>query len=173
MRAISLTIGIAALTGMTACGGNPKLMNLERGQNSPDEFAILPTKPISMPPDLALLPTPTPGSSNITDPTPIADAVGAMGGNPAALTDQGVAASDQAMVAYASRSGNDPAIRTTLAQADQEWRERHKPRPLERLAGTSVYHRAYRDVSLDPQAEQSRWQRAGARTPAAPPAPEE
>ena len=77
MRVISLTIGIAVFAGLAACGNNAKLMNLTAGQESPDEFAILPTRPISMPPDLALRPTPTPGGSNITDPTPEAPLHGA------------------------------------------------------------------------------------------------
>lgn len=173
MRVISLTIGIAVFAGLAACGNNAKLMNLTAGQESPDEFAILPTRPISMPPDLALLPTPTPGGSNITDPTPEADAVAALGGNPGALVDQGVAASDQGLVAYASRGGNDPAIRTTLAQSDQQWRARNQPRVLERVAGSSTYYRAYRRQSLDPLPELARWQRAGARTVTADPAPVE
>lgn len=173
MRVISLTIGIAALAGLVACGNDAKLMNLSSGQSSPDEFGILPTRPITMPPDLALLPTPTPGGANITDPNPEADAVAALGGNPGALVDQGVAATDQGLVAYASRGGNDPAIRTTLARADQQYRSRNQPRILERLAGSSTYYRVYRRQSLDTQSELERWQRAGARTVTADPLPEE
>lgn len=154
--------------GLAACSGDPHLMNIESGQSSPDEFAILPTKPLSMPPDLAVLPAPTPGGSNITDPTPQADAVAALGGNPARLTDQGIAASDQALVAYAARRGTNPAIRVELAKADLEWRSRNARRPLEALVGTSVYLRAYRSMTLDSDAEQLRWQRAGARTSTSP-----
>lgn len=137
-------------------------MNIESGQTTPDEFAILPTKPLSMPSDLAVLPEPTPGGANITDPTPQADAVAALGGNPARLADQGVAASDQALVAHASRRGNDPEIRQTLAEADARYRAGNRRRPLEALFGTSVYQRAYRPMALEPQGEQIRWQRAGA-----------
>lgn len=168
MRASVLVIGFAALAGLSACGGDPHLMNIESGQNSPDEFAILPTRPLSMPPDLAVLPAPTPGGANITDPTPEADAVAALGGNPARLSNQGIAASDQALVAYAARRGLEPGIRTTLAQADLAWRSRNSRRPLEALFGTSVYLRAYRPMTLDPAAEQLRWQRAGARTSTSP-----
>lgn len=167
MRALALVIGMATV-GLSACSGDPQLMNIEAGQNSPDEFAILPTKPLSMPPDLAVLPAPTPGGANITDPTPQADAVAALGGNPARLSDQGIAASDQALVAYASRRGNDSNIRASLAAADVQWRSRNARRPLESLFGTSVYMRAYRPMALDPVAEQLRWQRAGARTSTSP-----
>ncbi|WP_374300159.1 DUF3035 domain-containing protein [Paracoccus sp. (in: a-proteobacteria)] len=167
MQAFVRGIAAAAVMGLSACGSN-QLMNIETGQNSPDEFAILPTRPLSMPPDLALLPTPTPGGANITDPNPNADAVAALGGNPARLSDQGIAASDGALVAHAARRGSDPAIRQTLAQADTEWRSRNKRRPLEALFGTSVYQRAYRPMALDSRTEQQRWQRAGAITQTSP-----
>lgn len=163
MRAIVLTIGFAAVAGLSACGGDSKqLMNIESGQTTPDEFVILPTKPLSMPPDLALLPEPTPGGTNITDPTPQADAVAALGGNPARLQDQGIAASDQALVAHAGRRGTDPSIRQTLAESDAKYRANNRRRPLEALFGTSVYQRAYRPMALEPHGEQVRWQRAGA-----------
>lgn len=173
MRAIALMMNAAAIAGLAACSsGEPRLMNLKAGGTGPDEFAILPTRPLSMPPDLALLPAPTPGGSNITDPAPMADAVAALGGNPAALADQGVGAADQALVAHASRRGTDPGIREELAQSDARWRQSNPRRPLERLFGTNAYQRAYRPMRLDNHAEQDRWQRAGARTPAAPPASE-
>lgn len=169
MRAIALMIGMAAVTGVTACSSDPQLMNIQSGQGSPDEFAVLPSKPLTLPPDLAVLPTPTPGGANITDPTPLADAVGALGGNPAALNDRGIPASDQALVVYASRGGVDPAIRQQLAQADLQYRAANSRRYLEVLAGTSVYMRAYRPQTLDANAELLRWQRAGAQTPSAAP----
>lgn len=169
MRAIALVIGMAATTGLAACSNDPQLMNIESGQNSPDEFAILPTKPLTMPTDLAVLPAPTPGGANITDPTPMADAVGALGGNPAQLQNRGVSVSDQALVAYAGRGGVDPAIRTELAQEDVEWRAANSRRLLETLARTSVYMRAYQPMTLNANTELLRWQRAGAQTPSARP----
>ena len=167
MRAFVTGIAMMATVGLSACGSN-QLMNIKTGQNSPDEFAILPTRPLSMPPDLALLPAPTPGGANITDPTPAADAVAALGGNPARLADQGIGAADQALVAHATRRGTDPAIRERLAQSDADWRSRNKRRPLEALFGTSVYQRAYRPMALDSRNEQDRWQRAGAITQTSP-----
>ncbi|MBK4214494.1 DUF3035 domain-containing protein [Paracoccus caeni] len=169
MRVFALVIGMTALAGLTACGGDTQLMNIESGQDTPDEFAILPSKPLSMPPDLALLPQPTLGGTNITDPTPQADAVAALGGNPARLQDQGIAAADQALVAQANRGGTDPNIRATLAEADLRWRSGNRRRPLEALFGTSVYQRAYRPMALDSREEQTRWQRAGAITSTSPP----
>jgi hypothetical protein len=172
MQAFVKSIAIAGVMGLSACGSN-QLMNIETGQNSPDEFAILPTRALSMPPDLALLPAPTPGGANITDPNPNADAVAALGGNPARLANQSVAAADGALIAHATRRGTDPAIRKRLADSDAEWRSRNKRRPLEALFGTTVYQRAYRPLALDSQTEQQRWQRAGAITQTSPALPEE
>ena len=111
MRAIALTM---TMLGLAACSSDPHLMNTSAGQTSPDEFAIVPTKPLSMPTDLSALPSPTPGGGNLTDPTPRADAVAALGGNPAQLSVQGVGAADLGLVAYASpgpRSGDPPGHR--------------------------------------------------------------
>ena len=82
MRAIWVLIGVAALAG---CSNDPQLHNISSGQTTPDEFAILPTRPLSMPQDLNQLPQPTPGGPNITDPNPKGDAVAALGGDPQRL----------------------------------------------------------------------------------------
>lgn len=167
MRAVLLTVSLLALAG---CAGEGKLMNLV-SDDGPEEFAIVPTKPLEMPADLAQLPDPTPGGSNITDPTPDADAVAALGGNPAQLAAQGVGAADGALIAYAGRGGVTPGVRQIAAEEDQQFRSRHRRRPLEIIAQTNVYQRAYRPQRLDSWAELERWRRAGAQTPAAPPQP--
>ena len=68
-------IAVATMITLAACGdkGAPQLMNLRSGQG-PDEFAIVPPKPLEMPQDLAALPDPTPGGFNRTDQNPEADA---------------------------------------------------------------------------------------------------
>lgn len=166
MRA-RLMIGAAAVAIIAGCGGDPKLNHFS--SRSPDEFAILPTMPLQMPETLNELPAPTPGGANRTDPHPEADAVAALGGNPAALSVQGVGAGDGALLGHAGRMGTDPAIRQELAEKDAEYRSRHRPRLLERLAGTNVYQRAYKDQAINRHTEQDRWRNAGARTPSAPP----
>ncbi|WP_347265773.1 DUF3035 domain-containing protein [Paracoccus sp. (in: a-proteobacteria)] len=166
MRAIALTMTTLLLA---ACSTDPHLMNIQAGRSSPDEFAILPTKPLQMPTDLAMLPTPTPGGANLTDPTPDADAVAALGGNPAQLAMQGIGAADGALVAHASRRGRDPAIRQITAAEDLAWRGQHSRRLLEVLARTNVYYRAYEPMTLDSWAEAERWRPTGVRLPAAPP----
>lgn len=164
---------MAAGLAVAGCSNDPRLMNIRSGQDGPDEFAIIPTKPLSLPPDLNILPAPTPGGANITDPTPYGDAVAALGGNPQRVVDRGVGAADDGLVGYASRYGVQQDIRAELAQADVEWRAANSRRLLETLARTSVYMRAYRPMMLDANAELLRWRRAGARTPSAPPVYEE
>ena len=81
----ALILGL--MIALAACSrGDPSLMNIKqpRGEG-PDEFSVLPTKPLQIPEDLATLPEPTPGGTNLTDPTPEADIAIALGGNPEVL----------------------------------------------------------------------------------------
>lgn len=168
MRTTMTALGLTAALTLAGCSTDGRLMTLETG-DGPDEFAILPTRPLQMPPDLAELPPPTPGGSNITDPTPRADVIASLGGNPAHLSVQGVGASDGALLAYTGRLGRQADIRAVTAAEDQAFRARHGRRLLEILAKTNVYMRAYAAQAIDPHAELARFRRAGVRTPTAPP----
>jgi len=171
MRAMARILGVTALLTAGACASDGRLMNIEGSGDGPDEFAILPTRPLELPPDLNRLPAPNPGGPSITDPTPQADAVASLGGNPAQLSAQGVPAGDTALIAYASRAGRSGDIRAVTAAEDAAFRAGNGRRLLEVLARTNVYYRAYLPQTLDSQAELARWRRAGARTPSAPPPP--
>jgi hypothetical protein len=159
----------AALLLLAACSGDkaPQLMNIRQTTNGPDEFTILPPKPLEMPEDLAALPEPTPGGANLTDPQPFDDAIVALGGNP--NKSGTIPAADSALYAAAARKGTTAGIRETLAAEDLEWRRKNDGRLLERILDVNVYYKAYRDMSLDQQAELLRWRKAGAKTPSAPP----
>ena len=160
----SLTLG-AALIALGACGGgDPRLMNIRNTESGPDEFSILPTRPIAMPQDLSNLPQPTPGGVNRTDPDPQGDAIRALGGNPARDVRQAAG-----LAAYATRLGVSPDIRDVLAREDLAFRSQNRGRVLERLFNTNVYFRAYDETALDGYAELARLRSAGVRTPAAPP----
>lgn len=163
--------GIAMLcVGLTACGEpeQPSLMNIASNTSSPDEFSVLPGKPITVPRDLASLPTPTPGGANLTDPTPRNDAIAALGGRPS-RADGPIREGD--LVTYASRYGVDPSIRQTLATEDLQFRRDNNGRILERLMNVNVYFREYADQALDQHLELERFRRAGIRTVSAPPDP--
>lgn len=168
-------VGIAfcAVLTLAACDRNrdPELMNLRSQSRGPDEFAILPTKPLQLPEDMASLPEPTPGGSNIADPTPQADAVAALGGNPARIAETGRVTRDGGLVSYAARFGMNGDIRDVLAAEDLEYRRDNDGRLLERIFNVNVYFKAYRKMSLDQYAELEKWRRRGARNVGAPPDP--
>jgi hypothetical protein len=165
----ALALATMAMLALTACAsGEPRLMNLQASGNGPDEFAILPTKTLELPADLAALPEPTLGGTNRTDPTPEADAVAALGGR---LTPgAGIPAGDGALVNHAGRYGRSASIRSDLAVEDLAFRSDNNGRILERLFSVNVYFKAYRKQSLDQQAELQRWRARGVRTVSAPPA---
>ncbi|WP_298562441.1 DUF3035 domain-containing protein [uncultured Aliiroseovarius sp.] len=161
-----LTFG-AVFMGLVACSNSdPSLMNLRATQDGPDEFAILPTKPLQEPKNYTDLPTPTPGQANLTDPTPEADAIAALGGK---LGSGKIRRSEGALVSAASRYGVSANIREVLAASDLEWRKDNKGRVLERLFNVNVYYRAYEAMHLNQHLELERLRRLGIWTPAAPP----
>ncbi|UWQ14086.1 DUF3035 domain-containing protein [Aliiroseovarius sp. M344] len=155
---------------LTACsrGGDPQLMNLRSSQAGPDEFSILPTKPLQEPENYAALPPPTPGGTNVSDPTPNADAVAALGGQ---LRSTGLRGGEGALVTAASRYGVSPSIRSQLAAEDLKWRQENRGKLLERLFNVNVYYSAYEAQELDQHRELERMRRRGIWTPAAPPNP--
>ncbi len=160
-------LALAALLMLAACGNRdrvPHLMNIRSSTDGPDEFAILPPKPLQTPESFTELPEPTPGGANLSDPTPNADAVAALGGDI-----EGGARGNGGLVSHASRYGVNPDIRAVLAAEDLEWRRDNKGRILERLLNVNVYFKAYEDQSLDQQEELRKWRRRGIRTVSAPP----
>ncbi|MGB8814934.1 MAG: DUF3035 domain-containing protein [Paracoccaceae bacterium] len=164
----ALMAGAVALMALAGCGSKePTLMNVRSSTNGPDEFGILPPKPLEMPKSLADLPEPTPGGANLTDPTPNDDAIVALGGK--AQAGRGISASDNALLAHTTRFGTEAGIRQTLAAEDLEYRRKNDGRLLERLFNVNVYFKAYLPMSLDQQAELARWRAAGAGNPSAPP----
>jgi hypothetical protein len=161
-------IAVATMLVLAGCAGDgtPQLMNLRTGEG-PDEFGILPQKPLAMPADLSALPEPTLGGTNRTDASPFDDAIVALGGKPGAAG--GIPAADSALYNHAARFGVDGGIRATLASEDLEWRRDNNGRILERLFNVNVYYKAYRQQRLDQQAELARWRAVGVKTPSAPP----
>lgn len=172
MRAFGgkILIILMALAVVSGCSSNrtPKLLNVASSTSGPDEFGILPNKPLQQPETFSALPPPTPGGANRGDATPNADAIVALGGNPGAVS-RGVPARDSGIVQHASRFGRSAEIRQTLAAEDLDFRRRKDGRVLERLFNVNVYFRAYKRQSLDQYAELERFRRLGVRTPAAPP----
>ena len=163
-------LAAVAILALVGCGdkGDPRLMNLRSATNGPDEFGILPPKPLSMPEDLSTLPEPAPGGENLTDPRPFDDAIVALGGQAGARN--GIPAADGALYAHAARYGVSADIRSVLAAEDLEFRRDNNGRLLERLFDVNVYFKAYRKQSLDQQTALAYWRKRGIGTPSAPPA---
>lgn len=167
MQTAKVIFAVIAAAMLAGCGNGdklPQLMNIRSTTQGPDEFGILPPKALSLPDDLRALPEPTPGGANLTDPTPNADAIAALGGRPGAG-----AGGDAGLMNHVSRYGVASGIRATLASEDLTWRRDNNGRILERLFNVNVYYKAYKAQALDQQAELFRWRKRGVKTPSAPP----
>lgn len=167
------TIFLALLTalGLMACtSGDRPLHDLSSAGNGPDDFSVLPVAPLEIP-DAKVLPTPTPGGTNLVDPNPKADAIAALGGRASAQVAGGVPARDAALVRGAGRYGTDANIRQTLADEDAALRSRARSFSFFGLFGGGTYFGAYARQALDAYAELARFRAAGVATPSAPPAP--
>ena len=162
----ALTIMVAVLT---ACGGGKGLQPPVNAGSGPDEFLVLPGKPLQTPASYSDLPPPTPDGSNAADATPRADAVAALGGNPTALSRAGIPAADSALLAHASRYGVPANIRQDLAQADKAFRRRRGGLGFLRLFSGNRYVAAYKRMALDAYRELEKLRAAGVGTPSAPP----
>lgn len=145
------------------------LRSLSSDDDGPDEFSIVPSKPLEEPSSYAALPVPTPGGSNRTDLDPSGDAVAALGGSRKALTSTKIPSSDTALVNYTGRKGRSQGIRATLYAEDADFRKRRGRFTSIRIAKTDQYNKVYKNYHLDAYAEQQRWRKGGAVTPAAPP----
>lgn len=165
---------LLAATIVAGCGqrdGDVTLTRLTNTGTSPDEFSVLPGKPLSPPQDTTRLPEPAPGAPNLTDQNPLADGVAALGGTrtrPGAAPDAGNAA----IVNHANRFGGTPAIRQTLAQEDRDLRRNRGRVTILRILPGDDYVQAYREQWLDAHAEERRLRDRGVLTPASPPAPD-
>lgn len=161
-------LSLLVVTLFAGCGGRDDvtLSRIRHTGNGPDEFSIIPGKPLQTPENLANLPTPNPGGSNITDQNPLADGLVALGGNPGSG-----ATNNGALVNHTNRYGTSTAIRQTLAAEDRELRRQHGRVDILRFLPGDDYVQAYRRDWLDAYAEEERLRNRGVLTPASPPAP--
>lgn len=167
-----IPFGVMVLAGALAVSGCAQkgLRVLQKPGTGPDEFLVLPTKPLSTPDNFSSLPAPTPGGSNLTDANPHADAVAALGGKPGALVPgSGVPSGDAALVTASSRYGVEPGVRGTLAEEDAKFRHRNRHLGRIKIVPVDRYEQLYRKQSIDPFAVSEQFRRAGAATPSSPP----
>jgi Protein of unknown function (DUF3035) len=168
-----LPLSAIIISGALVLGGcaSKGLRQLEAAGLGPDEFLILPNKPLTAPKDYEVLPPPTPGGANLVDQNPNADAVVALGGRASAIEANGVPSSDGTLVAQASRYGVPSNTRASLAAEDADFRKRQSRWSNFRLFEKDRYARAYRKQNLDPYVEIRRYRGAGFPTPSSPPEP--
>jgi len=165
MRFVTAPIILGSVLLLTDCGDKP-LHDLDARRNSPDEFLVLPSKPLEAPENYAALPEPTPGGSNRTDRDPNAEAIVALGGRPSGT---GIPAGDGALVTAASRYGVEGDIRESLSAEDEQRRKRAKIFANIKLFPVDRYAETYERQALDPQDVSTAYRRAGVPTPSAPP----
>lgn len=152
-------ICLLAFAALVACGQSRELTP-NTVKSGPDEFALVPNKPLQQPKDFSILPPPTPGGDNLTDATPKSDAIAALGGRVPPVT--GV---DGGIVSYASRYGINPSIRADLDKSDER---RRTTRGGFLGFGKNSYEKAYRGLALDAWAEWERLRALGVIVPSAP-----
>lgn len=168
MRIPGALLGIALplaaiLLGGCAEGGVAGTLRAAGVGTKPDEFLVLPTKPLEMPQDLAALPPPTPGASNRVDFHPHAEAVASLTGRagPAGVT------SAPALVARAGPA--DPNIRADLAAADVVYRQNNRGQLIPRLILRDDEKLIYEGLTLNAGAAFEQLRAQGVGVPPAPP----
>ncbi|MEM9850754.1 MAG: DUF3035 domain-containing protein [Pseudomonadota bacterium] len=166
--------GLIMAFGLSACGNQSGLGRLVNDRaaienDGPDEFAILPTRPLQAPPNYTELPEPELGARNRVDPLPEHDTVAALGGQPDRLDSTRVGPGEGALIAATSRNGSGGNIREVLAEEDAEVRRRNGPRFFERLFGTDTYFRTYDNQTLEARKEAARLRARGVKTPSVSP----
>jgi hypothetical protein len=159
---------MVAITALAGCGNKP-LHDIRQQGNGPDEFSIIPAKPMTAPEDYAFLPPPTPGGVNRTDRDPSGEAIVALGGKPSASNAGGIPSSDAALVTASSRYGVEQNVRGSLAAEDADFRKRQGRMTQIKLFPVDRYEQVYRKQKLDPFYQSERYRRAGAITPTSPP----
>jgi hypothetical protein len=167
MRARRVTGAAAMLLAIFGLGGCEDGLagGLRRAGvgSAPDEFLVLPTRPLEVPQDLAALPPPTPGAPNRVDYRPHAEAVAGLTGRPGPA---GVA-NGAALVARAGPI--DPAIRSRLAAEDAVYRREHPGLLLERVFTRDREALIYRGMALNAPATFEVMRARGVQVPPAPP----
>ena len=169
-RGLKLMVLVGLCAGMSACGqrgDRSSLINLRQSAIAPDEFLVVPQKPLETPSDLRSLPAPVPGEKPLVEIDFEASLFAALGGGQ--TSGSSVPASDRSFVAAAqAQFGVTRDIRDVLRAEDQAYRDRYSGR-LERLAKKREAARLYDPMLLDPLAELARLRALGVSVPAVPP----
>ena len=129
----------------------------------PEEFAVLPSKPLTIPNNLKDLPVPDLAAGNLADPTPKLDLIEMLGGS----IDNSISipAKDKNLLKYVSRAGVDTNIREELAKEDRKFLRRMGVLTSVKLFRVDRYNQIYQKMTLSAPKELERWRSLGVRTP--------
>ena len=169
MRKTHVMIVVVMGMLLAACSNDQGIRRLSSEGDGPDEFRVVPSKPLEAPANYSSLPTPTPGGTNRTDLDPTGDAIVALGGSRKAASSTNIPSGDAGLVNYTGRNGRSADIRQTLYAEDEKFRKGRGRFSNIRIVKTDVYNEVYKKYHLDARQEQERWRQGGAQTPAAPP----
>lgn len=163
-----IACALVAVTVLAACESKG-LREIQPRGNGPDEFIIVPAKPLEAPESFSALPQPTPGGVNRTDQRPLEESVVLLGGQRGS-PNAPIPSADAALVNHTARFGREANIRATLAEADAQFRKRQARFSQIRILPEDRYARAYRREAIEPNRVADQFRRAGIPVPTNPPA---
>ena len=149
---------------IAACSSDDaRLRDLYDVGTGPEEFAVLPSKPLIIPSNLRELPVPDETVGNLADPTPKRDLIEKLGGS----LDESkiVPKKDKGLLNYVSRAGVNSNIREELAVEDRKFLRRMVVFTSVKLFRVDRYNQIYRNMTLSAPKELERWRSLGVRTP--------
>jgi hypothetical protein len=149
---------------IAACSSDDaRLRDLYDVGTGPEEFAVLPSKPLIIPSNLQELPVPDETVENLADPTPKRDLIEKLGGS--IDETKSVPKKDKDLLNYVSRAGVNSNIREELAEEDRKFLRRMGVLTSVKLFRVDRYNQIYRKMTLSAPKELERWRSLGVRTP--------
>ena len=140
-----LVVCVAGAVSVAGCSGSGQ-------KKRADEFAVLPTIPLEIPDDVTTLPVPNDGQ-NLVDKRPKASAIAALGGRAGAGRTSG---DDASLLGVAMRFGVEPDIAEVLYKEGAAARRSARGTGIERAFGYNAVKRAYKNQTLNEEAEAAR-----------------
>ncbi len=141
-----LLVCLAGAVSVAGCSGSGQ-------KKRADEFAVLPTIPLEIPDDVTTLPVPNDGQ-NLVDKRPKASAIAALGGREGA--GRRTSGDDASLLGVAMRFGVEPDIAEVLYKEGAAARRSARGTGIERAFGYNAVKRAYKNQTLNEEAEAAR-----------------
>ena len=141
-----LMVCVAGAVSVAGCSGSGQ-------KKRADEFAVLPTVPLEIPDNVATLPVPNDGQ-NLVDKRPKASAIAALGGRVG--TGRRASGDDASLLGVAMRFGVEPDIAEVLYKEGAAARRSARGTGIERAFGYNAVKRAYKNQTLNEEAEAAR-----------------